>query len=116
MVYAPGHFQQTAKQTSKRRYRSRREQWAVRTMALIGVVLIGLVVYSLTTRQATTGNGCLDFNYTTMIGGAEAHRCGAQARALCSTPAAGRSVDTDFQTQLYAACRRAGLPTARRAR
>jgi hypothetical protein len=114
MVYAPGHFQQATQQaTGKRRYRSRREQLAVRTMALIALALIGLVVYSLTSHQARSGNGCIDFNYSTMIGGAETHRCGAQARTLCATPRAGENVDSDFQAELYAACRKAGIPTGR---
>lgn len=115
MVYAPGHFQQTTEQSTKRRYRSRRELWAVRLMAIVTLVLVGLVVFSLSSHQAGSANGCVDFNYTTMIGGAETHRCGAQARTLCSTPAEGLSVDTDFQTELYAACRKAGLPVGRHA-
>jgi hypothetical protein len=114
MVYAPGHFQQATQQASgKPRYRSRREQIAVRAMALIALVLIGLVAYSLTSHQARSVNGCIDFNYSTMIGGAESHKCGAQARALCATPRAGENVDTDFQTELYAACRKAGIATGR---
>ena len=30
--------------------------------------------------SAQTGNGCIDFNYTTMIGGAEMYRCGSAGR------------------------------------
>ena len=112
MPFAPGHFEQ--QQVRRRRYRSRRERLAVRAAALVAVGLLALVVFSLTTHQAGTGNGCIDFNYTTMIGGAEMHKCGAQARALCAAPApAGRSVDTDFQTELSAACRKGGFPTRR---
>ena len=78
--------------------------------AALVLVLLALVAYSLTTHQTRNGYGCIDFNYTTMIGGAEMHRCGAQARALCATPAAaGGSIDTDFQAALHAACRRAGF-------
>lgn len=116
MVYAPGHFQQLSGQPAKRRYRSRRERLTVRAMALLTLALIGVTLFSLTNHQARSGNGCIDFNYATMIGGAETHKCGAQARALCLTPAAGENVDTDFQTELYAACRRAGLPTGGRLR
>ena len=85
----------------------------MRIAALVTLVLIGLVVFSLTSQKAATGRGCVDFNYTTMIGGAETHECGAQARALCATPSSGKSVDTDFQTELRAACRKAGLPVGR---
>ncbi len=111
MVYAPGHFQHAREQTDGRRYRSRRERLAVRTMALVTLALLGLVVFSLTNHQRSTGHGCIDFNYTTMIGGAETYRCGAAARTLCATPPRGKSVDTDFQIALYAACRKARLPT-----
>jgi hypothetical protein len=114
MVYAPGHFQQSAEQAKTRRsFRSRRERLAVRGMAIITLVLVGLMVYSLTNHQRTTGHGCVDFSYSTMIGGAETYKCGAQARELCATPRAGKSLDADFQTQLYAACRKAGLRTGR---
>jgi hypothetical protein len=108
MPYAPGHLQQVR----RRRYRSRRELLAVRVAALIAVALIGLVVYSLTTQRARVGNGCIDFNYSTMIGGSEAHRCGASARKLCATPPARKSIDGDYQSELYAACRRAHIPTS----
>jgi hypothetical protein len=112
MVYAPGHFQQASQRGSgRRRYRSRRERIAVRTMAAITLVLVGLALYSLTNHQRQTGNGCIDFNYSTMIGGAEKYECGARARTLCATPASARSIDGDFQAELYAACRKARLPT-----
>lgn len=109
MPFAPGHFEQA----TRRRFRSRREQLSVRIAAVVALALLGLVVFSLTTHQAATAKGCIDFNYTTMIGGAEMHACGAQARALCATPAGRESIDTDFQTELYAACRKAGLRRAR---
>jgi hypothetical protein len=114
MVYAPGHFQQATQQASgTRRYRSGRERIAARAMALIALALIGVTAYALTSHQARSAHGCIDFNYSTMIGGAETHRCGAQARTLCATPQAGLNVDSDFQPELYAACRKAGLPTGR---
>jgi hypothetical protein len=114
MVFAPGHFQQASEQTStRRRFRSRRERVAVYIAGIVTLVLIGLVVFSLTNHQRTTGHGCIDFNYSTMIGGAETYKCGAQARALCATPPTRAGIDGDFQPELYAACRKAGLPTGR---
>ena len=107
MPFAPGHLERAR----RRRHRSRREQLSVGVAAILLSALIGVAVFSLTTHQAGTGHGCIDFNYTTMIGGAEMHKCGAPARTLCATPASGRSVDTDFTTELYAACRKAGLRT-----
>jgi len=113
MPFAPGHYQQTADQPRRSRYRSRRELVAVRVAAVLTLVIVGVVVFSLTTHQRTTGHGCIDFNYSTMIGGSEMYKCGAQARALCAAPRTGRSIDTDFQVELYAACRKAGFPTGR---
>lgn len=114
MVFAPGHFQQSNQPaTTRRRFRSRRERLAVRGMAIITLALVAVTVYSLTNHQRTTGHGCVDFNYTTMIGGAETYECGAKARSLCATRPGGRSIDTSFQTQLYAACRKAGIATGR---
>lgn len=111
MVYAPGHFQQANQQARRRRFRSERERAAVYAAAIVTLVLVGLVVFSLTNHQRKTGNGCIDFNYSTMIGGAEAYKCGAAARNLCATPLAKKSIDGDYQTELYAACRKAGLRT-----
>ena len=112
MVYAPGHFQRTGG-PARRRYRSRRERLAVRVAALVSVVLLGLVLYSLSNHQRKTGNGCIDFSYSTMIGGAEMYKCGATARTLCLTQPGGASVDGDFEKELYIACRQAGFPTGR---
>ena len=113
MVYAPGHFQRANQLASRRRFRSQRERLSVYGASVVTLVLVGLVVFSLTNHQRKTAHGCVDFSYTTMIGGAEMYKCGAQARALCSTPATGKGIDTDFQTSLYAVCRTAGLPTDR---
>jgi hypothetical protein len=108
MVYAPGHFQRA----TRRRYRTRRERLSVQAAAVIALALVGLVVFSLTSHQRRTGHGCIDFNYTTMIGGAETYACGGRARTLCASPHSGKSIDTNFTTALYAACRKAGIPTA----
>ena len=108
MVYSPGHFQRVA--DTGRRRRSRTERLSVRLFGLVILVVLGLVVFSLTTHQKKSGNGCVDFTYTTMIGGAEMYKCGAAARQVCATPPSKKSVDGDFQTELYAACRKAGIP------
>ena len=109
MVYAPGHF----KAATQRRERSRRERLSIRIAGLLTIAIAGLVVFSLTTHQRHNGNGCVDFNYTTMIGGAEMYRCGAAAQRLCATPTSRQSIDGDFLVELYKACRNAGIPTRR---
>jgi hypothetical protein len=114
MVYAPGHFQRSTEQAkARRRFRSRRERIAVQAMAIITVALVAVTVFSLTNHQRTSGHGCVDFNYSTVIGGAETYECGARARSLCATPPAGRSYNTSFQIELYKACRKAGIRTGR---
>jgi hypothetical protein len=107
MVFPPGHFEQV----TRRRPRRRGERLAVRLAVVVTLILVGLVVFSLTTHQRKTGGGCVDFNYSTMIGGAEMYKCGTQARTLCATPAGGKSIDGDYLSELVAACRKAGLPT-----
>jgi len=107
MVFAPGHYQEI----TQPRPRRRRERVSIRLSALMIVIVLGLVVFSLTTHQKQSGHGCIDFNYTTMIGGSEMSRCGGAARTLCATPRSRASIDGDFQTALYAACRKAGIPT-----
>jgi hypothetical protein len=114
MVFAPGHFQQSSEQAkTRRRFRSRRERIAVQMMAVITLALVAVTVFSLTNHQRTTGHGCIDFNYSTMIGGAETYACGAQARTLCAEPNAKGGIDGDYVAELFATCRKAGLPTGR---
>jgi hypothetical protein len=112
-VFAPGHFQQATQQASRQRFRSRRERVAVWIMAAVTLVLIGVVAFSLANHQRKTGHGCIDFNYTTMIGGAETYACGSHARELCATPYAKGGIDGDYLAQLFATCRKAGLRAGR---
>lgn len=112
MVFAPDHFQQVNQQATRRRFRSGRERGAAYAATIVTLVLVGLVVFSLTTHQRRTGNGCIDFNYSTMIGGAEMYKCGAAARNLCTTPPSKKSIDGSYLSELYAACRKAGLRNA----
>lgn len=108
MVFAPGHFERTI----QRRQRTGRERLSVRVAALLVLVLVGLGIFSLTSGQGQPAPGCIAFNYTTMIGGSRMSACGAHARSLCASPPTAGSIDGDFQTELYNACRRAHLVTA----
>ncbi len=78
--------------------------------ALIALILAGLVIYSLTSHQRRTTHSCVDFDYSTMIGGAERYECGAQAKADCLSKPNHGGIDGDYQRELYIACRKAGLP------
>jgi hypothetical protein len=107
MVFAPGHYQEI----TQPRPRGRMERVSIRLFALTIVIVLGLVVFSLTTHQKQFGKGCVAFNYTTVIGGSVKSTCGSAAKILCATPRSRASIDGDFQTALYAACRKAGIPT-----
>jgi hypothetical protein len=106
MVYAPGHFRQLAQP----RRRRGRERMAVHVGALVSVALVAVVIFSLTSGAGRVAHGCVSFTYTTMIGGGQMHRCGAQARALCASRPSSGGVDGSFSAALVAACRRAHLP------
>lgn len=82
-------------------------------MAVLTVGLIGVTAFSLTNHQRATGHGCIDFNYATMIGGAEMYRCGAPARALCASRPSRASIDGDFEAELRIACREGRILTSR---
>jgi hypothetical protein len=82
-------------------------------MAVITLALVAVTVFSLANHQRTTGHGCIDFNYSTMIGGAETYACGPKARALCASPAEKGGIDGDYVAELAATCRKAGIRTGR---
>ncbi len=105
MVYAPGHFRQLA----ERRERSGRERLAVGAAVLLATGLAAVVLFSLTSGRGVVARGCVSFGYTTMIGGGQMHRCGAQARALCASRPSTGGIDASFTAALEAACRSAHL-------
>jgi len=78
--------------------------------SLLSAALVAVVIFSFTTRQKQSGNGCIDFDYITMIGGAEMYKCGQDARNLCASPVPANDSDPGFYVDLHAACRKAGLP------
>jgi len=78
-------------------------------VALLAILAVVLVI-SLTSRQRTSGHGCVDVSAATAIGGSELYRCGAAARALCTQPGRGGQEFVSFQRALADACRKAGLP------
>ena len=105
MVYAPGHFRQVA----QRRERRGRERMAARLGGLVAAALVTAAIFSLTSGSGTVARGCVSFDYTTMIGGGQMHRCGAQARTLCASRPSSGGIDGSFSAGLQAACRRAHL-------
>ena len=80
-------------------------------MAIVAVALI-----SLTSHQGTSAHGCLNFVYTTAVGGENVHECGAPARKLCANPKSINDVgnvaglENGLLLSLGKNCREAGLP------
>jgi hypothetical protein len=87
--------------------------WGRRERTIVAVLLacavatvIGLGVYALTGSGTNARRGCIEVTFASTLGGATEHACGAQARTVCATPGAFRSV----ADELRAACQRAGFP------
>jgi hypothetical protein len=91
-------------------------RWGRRERTIVAVLLtcvalaaVGLGVFALTS-GAPARRDCIEVTFASTLGGATEHACGAQARTVCATPAALKSV----AEELRAACLRAGFPFARR--
>jgi hypothetical protein len=84
----------------------RRERTVVAAL-LVCVVLaaVGLGVFAVTS-GAPARKDCIEVTFASTLGGATEHACGAQARTVCATPGAFKSV----AAELREACRRAGFP------
>jgi uncharacterized membrane protein len=101
-----GHYQQI----SQPRTLGSREKWILGSLlGLVAVIAIAVVV-AFTSVQKQSRNGCIDVSAATVIGGSELYRCGADARALCSTPGDSGTSNVAFRRALADACRKAGLP------
>ena len=84
----------------------RRERTAVVALLVCVVIaVIGLGAYAVTS-GAPARRDCIEVTFASTLGGATEHACGAQARRVCATPGAFKSV----AAELRAACRRAGFP------
>jgi len=84
----------------------RRERIAVAALlACVVIAVIGLGAYAVTS-GAPARRDCIEVTFASTLGGATEHACGAQARRVCATPGAFKSV----AAELRAACRRAGFP------
>lgn len=113
MPLPPDHYREIEAQAKSYRdgFRAPRHRIVIWVGAALSIALVALVVFSLTTKQKQSGHGCIDFNYTTPVGGAEMYKCGPAARDLCVSPSSQDSLTGGFDNALHAACRKAGLPT-----
>jgi hypothetical protein len=84
----------------------RREKTAVAVVVTcLLLAVIGLGVHALTSSSPERAD-CIDVTFASTVGGATLHACGGQARAVCASPGAYRSI----ADSLRGACRRAGYP------
>jgi hypothetical protein len=88
----------------------RREKTVVAVLlSCVALAAVGLGAFALTS-GAPPRKDCIEVTFASTLGGATEHACGAQARTVCATPGAFRSV----AEELRAACARAGFPFAPR--
>jgi hypothetical protein len=87
-------------------------RWGRRERTVAAVLLVcvalaaaGLGVFALTS-GAPPRKDCIEVTFASTLGGATEHACGTQARTVCATPGAFKSV----AEELRAACVRAGFP------
>lgn len=84
----------------------RREKAAIAVvLACVALIVVGLGAYALTSGSPARRD-CIEVTFASTLGGATEHACGGQARTVCASPGAFRSV----ADELRAACRRAGFP------
>ena len=87
-----------------------REKWILGSVLALVAVIAVTVIVAFTSVQKQSRNGCIDVSAATVIGGSELYRCGADARALCTTPSDSGTSNLAFRRALADACRKAGLP------
>ena len=52
----------------------------------MAAAIVAVTLISLTSHQAKSGHGCLNFAYSMAMGGEDVHECDAPARKLCADP------------------------------
>jgi hypothetical protein len=103
-------MQDQSRRLSQPLHWGRRERAVVVALLVcVALAAVGLGAYALTS-GAPARRDCIEVTFASTLGGATVHACGAQARTVCATPGAFRSV----AEELRAACVRAGFPFARR--
>jgi hypothetical protein len=109
----PGHY----KQVHEPRHRGVRERWVLGVGGVLVALLVGVTLFSLTSHAAKSGGGCLNFEYTMVMGAENVHECGVPARKLCASPQRAANaqgniagLEDDLIAKLPQNCRQAGLP------
>lgn len=76
---------------------------------LLTALIVAVTIYSLTSHDAKSGNGCLNFTYAMVMGGEQYHACGAHAKQVCVSPPKLGGLGNGFTQRLREACREAGI-------
>jgi hypothetical protein len=113
LILPPQHYQET----HKPRVRGRGDRWFKVFGGLLAAAIVAVTLISLTSHQADSGNGCLNFAYSMAMGGEDVHECDAPARKLCANPESANQtqghiagLENGLIAGLAKNCREAGLP------
>jgi hypothetical protein len=74
-------------------------------LVCVALAAIGLGVFALSS-GAPARKDCIEVTFASTLGAAVEHACGAQARTVCATPGAAKSIGEELRV----ACVRAGFP------
>jgi hypothetical protein len=106
LILPPGHAEAVQRQ---RAFRGR-ERWMIGgVLGVLGAIVVVLVISIATTGQKS-GHGCIAVGLAYSTGGAQIHRCGASARALCASVGQPGGTSGGAARSLTIECRKAGLP------
>ncbi len=106
LILPPGHAQ-TVREARAVRPSERRTIGGV--LGLLAAVAVVLLI-SLATGGHKSGHGCISVGLASSTGGVQLYRCGAPARALCSSVDQPGGTSGGAARSIRAQCRKAGLP------
>jgi hypothetical protein len=106
MIMPPGHGLSLRKPPVW----SRREKRIVVAVAGAVAVFMIAVAVAVLTASHSTGNGCVDVQIPSPVGGSELYRCGGQARSMCRLVGAPGGYGGSAGAVIATECRKAGLP------
>jgi hypothetical protein len=81
-------------------------------LALVAAVVVALAI-SLLSGSPTSGRGCIRVTVQYVTGGTQLNRCGAEARAVCSSVGVPGGYNGSLGQAVASECRKAGLPVSR---
>jgi hypothetical protein len=105
LILPPGHAQAVRQ---GRAFRPREKAMIGGVLATLAAFLVVLVV-SLGTSDRQSGHGCISVGLAYSTGGAQIYRCGAGARAMCSSVGSPGGPVGATARALTTECRKAGL-------